>query len=397
MPVLDFPTARQLVIDTLVASAPAPGTDQVTLFNAAGRVLAETVLADRDYPPTDRSIRDGFAVQSTSLPGSFQVTGDIQAGHLFLGEVGPGGAVEIMTGAPLPPGADQVLMVEHCQLDGGRMETTRPPAPGEFINRRGAEVGSGEPVANAGIRLNYATLAMLATVGKTTPSVFRKPRVAILATGDELVNESEQPAAYQIRNSNSISLAAQVERAGGIPSILPVAKDSREHTRQLILEGLNYDVLLLSGGVSAGKYDFVEPALADIGAEFFFDGVLIQPGKPLVFGRARDKFFFGLPGNPGSTMVTFELFARPAIEILGGQKEIRLPLLEAALTVPFRHKPGLTRFLPAELTSGASKITPVPWQGSSDVRALSRANCFLVADSNRESWQAGERIQVLLQ
>ena len=170
---------------------------------------------------------------------------------------------------------------------------------------------------------------------------------------------------------------------------------NRQRLRQLMAEGFEADLLLLSGGVSMGKYDLVEVVLAELGAEFFFDRVLIQPGQPLVFGRAREKFFFGLPGNPASTMVTFELFARAALELIGGQVRTLLPVTLAPLAADFRHKPGLTRFLPA-LLSDDGMLTPVPWQGSSDVPALARSNAFLVAAADREQWKAGERIQVLL-
>ena len=193
------------------------------------------------------------------------------------------------------------------------------------------------------------------------------------------------------RQASSIGLSV----AGGEASILPVAKDESEATRISIERGLEADLLLLSGGVSAGKYDLVEGVLAGLGAEFYFDRVLIQPGQPLVFGRARGKFFFGLPGNPGSTMVTFELFGRAALELLGGQSESLLPLTQAPLAADFRHKPGLTRFLPASL-SADGLLSPLPWQGSSDVPALARANAYLVADAEREQWKAGELIQVLL-
>jgi molybdopterin molybdotransferase len=224
--------------------------------------------------------------------------------------------------------------------------------------------------------------------------VFRKPLVAILATGDELVGVDERPAAHEIRNSNAWSLATQVERAGAVPVVLPVARDLLEDTRRLMEEGLGADLLLLSGGVSAGKYDVVEPALAALGAEFFFDRVLIQPGQPLVFGRARERFFFGLPGNPGATMVTFELFARAAIQLLSGASDTSLPLALARLTRPFRHKTGLTRFLPAKLCDG--RITPVETQGSGDVGALARANCYLVADTDQAEYAEGDLIPVLM-
>ncbi len=397
MAILEFSVARNLVIEKVLASGSGLGTELITISGARGRVLAKATISDRDYPPFDRSVRDGFALFSNSLPGTFKVVGEVQAGRVFAGEIGPGEAVEIMTGASVPTGADQVVMVEHAELEAGEMRTTRPPLSGEFINKRACEVSAGAEVLAAGSRLNYPSIAMLATIGQHNVLVFKKPRVAILATGDEIVDIYSKPQPHQIRNSNSFSIAAQVERAGGVPHILPVAKDNLELTRKLIEHGLEYDMLLLSGGVSAGKYDFVEPVLAELGAEFFFDGVLIQPGKPLVFGKVRDKFFFGLPGNPASTMVTFEMFARPAIEILGGQTDAFLPLVEAKLTIPFQHKTGLTRFLPAKLSNGGGNITPIAWQGSGDVASLSKANCFLVADANRPSWKAGDSIQVLLQ
>ena len=397
MAVLEFLAARQLVIDKISAQNRTCETELVSLLEASGRILAEPVLADRDYPPLDRSMRDGFAIISNGLPGTFHVIGEVRAGYKFDGEIGPGQAVEIMTGAPVPTGADQVVMVEHAELDGGVMHTARPAAPGEFINHRGSEIKNGQQVLEKGSLLNYSSVALLATVGRSKVKVYRKLSVAILSTGDEIVGVEQQPAPHQIRNSNAYSLAAQVTRAGGIPHILPVVGDSMEATRKAIVDGLDYDFLLLSGGVSAGKYDFVEPVLEELGAEFFFEGVLIQPGKPLVFGKVGEKFFFGLPGNPGSTMVTFELFARPALELLSGRNITHLPLMEAELTKPFRHKMGLTRFLPATLSSGGGKLTPIGWQGSSDVVALAAANCFLVADPNRESWEAGDRMQVLLQ
>ncbi len=241
-------------------------------------------------------------------------------------------------------------------------------------------------------------------VGYAHVQVFRRPRVAILPTGDEIVEEGVQPGAAQIRNSNAAALAVQVRRAGGVPEILPIARDNDESTRELVSRGLEADLLLLSGGVSAGKYDVVERVLAAVGGEFFFDRVLIQPGQPVVFGRvagnrSRDgvaKFFFGLPGNPASTMVTFEIFARAAIEKMQGLPHPPLRLLRASLTRELRHKPGLTRFLPARLSADGVTVEPEPWKGSGDVVALARANAFLMVESDRESWAAGDDIRVLL-
>jgi len=218
----------------------------------------------------------------------------------------------------------------------------------------------------------------------------------IIATGDEIVEIHETPEEFQIRNSNAFSLAAQVRRAGGDPWMLPVARDTVEHTREAIAQGLACDLLLLSGGVSAGKYDVVEEVLSGLGAEFYFDRVLIQPGQPLVFGRAGGEFFFGLPGNPSSTMVTFEIFARAALELLGGQEEIALHMPLARLTRDFRHKTGLTRFLPARLSADGGEVTPVEWHGSGDVPALTRANAYLVAEAGRAEYARGEPIRILL-
>lgn len=396
VPTLRFREARECVIEKVKAARASPAVEEVGLLEAANRVLAKDVLADRDCPPLCRSIRDGFAVRRADLPGSLTVIGEVRAGEVFPGEVAPGQAVEIMTGAPVPKGADAVVMIEHVRRDGDRIYADQVPEPGQFINPKGAEARRGERLVEAKRRLDYSQIALAATVGRISLRVYSRPRVAILPTGDEIVPVEEAALDHQIRNSNAYSLAVQVDSAGGIPEILAVAKDNHISTRELIERGLNSDLLLLSGGVSAGKYDLVEEVLSDLGAEFFFDRVLIQPGQPLVFGKVRGVFFFGLPGNPISTMVTFKLFASAALQLLGGQADVDLPIFPARLTADFRHKTGLTRFLPASLSSDGSELTPIPWQGSSDVSAVARANSFLVADAERESWKAGDSIGVLL-
>ena len=395
MATLQFGEARECVIAKLKAARLAPVTEEVELDSAAGRVLAEEVGADRDYPPLSRSIRDGFAVRTADLPGRLRVVGEVRAGEIFSGELGLGEAVEIMTGAPVPRGADAVVMIERVQRAGEHIHAPQAE-PGQFINPQGAEARRGERVLSTGVRLGYAEIALLATVGKPKVRVYRRPSVAIVATGDEIVEIFEQPLDHQIRNSNACSLAVQVRRAGGLPVILPVARDSNASTQEVLQRGLEHDLLLISGGVSVGKYDVVEQVLSELGAEFFFDRVLIQPGQPLVFGRLGKVFFFGLPGNPASTMVTFELFARAALELLEGQAEVSLPMPLARLTTDFRHTRGLTRFLPARLSADGAQLTPVPWRGSSDVPAQVRANAWLAAEAGRESWQAGELMPVVL-
>ena len=394
MAALTFEQARETVLREVRRLRAVPEMEEGGL-RSAGRVLAEDVAADRDTPAVARSVRDGYAVRAIDLPGELDVIGEVRAGEKFKGSVGPGQAVEIMTGAPVPEGADAVEMVEYTRRNGARVTMDRVAEPHQFINPRGCEAAAGEVVLRAGTRLDYSAVALLAACGRPTVKVYKQPHVAILATGDEIVEAHEQPQEFQIRNSNAWSLAAQVARAGGLPCILPVARDTVEETRQLIEHGLRKDLLLLSGGVSAGKHDVVEEALVQCGAEFYFDRVLIQPGQPLVFGRARERFFFGLPGNPSSTMVTFEIFARAALELIGGQEEAPLHMPFARLTREFRHRAGLTRFLPARLSADGGEVTPVEWHGSGDIPAITRANAYLVADADRAEYPRGEWIRVL--
>jgi molybdopterin molybdotransferase len=392
-----FDEARQCVLREV---RPCRGqVEQVPLLDAAERVLAEAVPADRDYPPFDRSTRDGFAVRASDVPGELLVVAEVRAGEKFDGEVTAGQTVEIMTGAPLPRGANAVVMVEHIEprhSGAVTVKISRSINPGENFVPSGSEAKGGDTILRPGGKLGFAEIGVLAMVGRQIVQVFKRPSVAILPTGDEIIEASETPLPHQIRNSNSWSLAVQVRRAGGMPEVLPIARDSYESTRASIERGLQSDLLLLSGGVSAGKYDIVEKVLADLGAKFFFTRVLIQPGQPLVFGAVGEKLFFGLPGNPASTMVTFELFARAAIERLSGLEHPTLPLLHTKLSRDFHHKTGLTRFLPARLSEDGSTIEPLGWQGSGDISAVSRANAFLVAESDRESWNAGDDIRVLL-
>ncbi len=253
-----------------------------------------------------------------------------------------------------------------------------------------------------GTRVNHAIVAVAAAVGRPEIAVYRRPRVAILATGDELVDINLPPGPNEIRNSNSYSLAAQVYAAGGEPLILPVAPDSADELALLLRKGFQSDLLLISGGVSMGKYDLVEQVLASFEARFLFTGVRIQPGKPVVLGEValygRAVPFFGLPGNPVSTMVTFQLFARPLLDALAGSKPHPLPFAQASLKAEFTTKTGLTRFLPAKLggTHEWPEVELVRWQGSGDLMAVSRANCYIVVPADRERFAAGEIMTILL-
>jgi molybdopterin molybdotransferase len=288
-------------------------------------------------------------------------------------------------------------MVEYTRENGEIVLVERPVAAGDNIVPQGAEGRRGDVVLARGTRLRSQEIAVVTTIGCTQLSVFDKPHVAILSTGDEVVELDQQPGPVQIRNSNAYSLSAQIERAGGEPVRLPIAPDEKSRLRTLIEYGLSSDLLLLSGGVSMGKYDFVEQVLTSLGAEFYFTGVKIQPGKPLVFGKVRGKYFFGLPGNPVSTMVTFQLFARTILDALAGAAPQALPFVSAQLKSEFQTKPGLTRFLPARLIPDIahSQVEPVPWNGSGDVFAQSKADCLLVVPPDREKIPAGSMVTIL--
>jgi len=424
--VLSFEEARHMVEQHAAKVGPSE-VQEVDLLAASGRVLAEPILADRDFPPFPRATRDGYAVRAadvTQVPARLQLVGEIRAGDSPDPEtcsVGRGQAVSIMTGAPLPAGADAVVMIEYTAAAGKSVEIQRRVKSGENFVPRGAEARQGQVLVDRGTRLDHAAIAMAASVGASTLPVFRNPRVAVLSTGDELVEIGATPGPAQIRNSNTYSLAAQIENSGGEAVRLPTAPDEPQRLRALIEEGLQCDLLLLTGGVSMGKYDLVEQVLAELKAEFYFTGAKIQPGKPVVFGSCgagiparvleanrqpmraempapHRKYFFGLPGNPVSTMVTFKLFAQPMIAALSGAKAEPLIFPKARLKSEIRTKTGLKRFLPAVLSGEFenAEVELAAWQGSGDIAALARANCFLVIPPDREQIAAGEWVSLLL-
>jgi molybdopterin molybdotransferase len=395
-----FEQALNIVKDKLAAADVRPAVEVVPLDAACGRVLAADVATDRDYPPFHRSMRDGYAVRAEDVaapPVELALRGEIRAGGHFEGAIEAGECVCTMTGAPLPSGANAVVMVEYTESQGGRIKIMRAVHAGENVVQQGSEARAGSSVLRRGSRLGAAAIGLLATVGKSSVPVFVRPVVAILPTGDELVPVEQQPAWFQIRNSNAISLSAQVAVAGGVARCLEIAPDRPEALRTLILEGLNADVLLLTGGVSVGKYDFVEQVLAEMGAEFYFQSVALRPGKPLVFGRVAGKFFFGLPGNPISTFVTFALFARPALAAMTGADFKARLFLRARLGKSLRQNHGLTAFLPAQVdpVAGDPVVSPVAWQGSGDLVGLAAANCFIVVHPEQTSLAAGDWVDVM--
>lgn len=399
-----FAEARALV-EAYAKTLPLPAVEEVALLDSDGRVLAEEIRADRDFPPFARATRDGFAVKSAetqSVPARLKVIAEIAAGAACSGAIQAGEAAEIMTGAALPEGADAVVMVEYTRRDGEFVNLGRSVRTGENFVPRGTEAPAGELLVPAREWVNPAAIAMAASVGKAALKIYRKPVVAIVANGDELVEVEEWPGEAQIRNSNSYSIAAQVRRAGGKARVLPIARDHKASIREAVKAAKSAALLILSGGVSMGKYDLVEQVLEDEGASFQMTGARIQPGKPIVFGtlprHGGELPFFGLPGNPISTMVTFDLFVEPVLAALGGARGAPLRFAQAKLSEDFKVSPGLTRFLPAVLSGTAveSRVAVIPWHGSGDLAAVVRANCYLVVPPEADRLARDVYVSVLL-
>ena len=397
---LSYQEARQKVIEQVGDRKAPRATEQVRVGDALGYVLAQEVKTDREYPPFNRATRDGYAVFAADAKAgaTLKCTGEIKAGDRVTKELWAETCVQIMKGAAVPSGADAVVMIEHTKRDGEQVRFERDAETGQNFVPRGSEARAGQTLLTPGMRLGYAELALAAQVGAAELKCGARPRVAILSTGDEIVPVDNIPGRFQIRNSNSVSLAAQVRLAGGKPILLGNAMDREDDLSSKIRRGLQEDLLVLSGGVSMGKYDLVEKVLKEAGAEFFFDAVAIRPGKPAVFGKCGEKFVFGLPGNPVSTMVTFELFVAPAVDLLSGAEARPLPIFEARLGEALDEKPGVTHFLPARMEGQGSEreVKALKWQGSGDVSALGRANCFLVVPMEKQKIEAGERVSVIL-
>ena len=396
---ISYLEARRRVAEQTARRVRKPALVGKGVNDALGDVLASEIRCDRDYPPFDRSTRDGYAVRSAEAAAGAKLRcmGEIKAGDAVTQPLAPGTCVQIMTGAAVPAAADAVVMIEFTERHGEAVAFQRATSAGQNFVRQASEARAGDLALKRGLRLGYAELAVAAQVGAAEVHCFQRPRVAILSTGDEVVPVNETPGPFHIRNSNSVSLAAQVRLAGGEPVLLGNALDRVDDLSAKIEQGLREDILVLSGGVSMGKYDLVETVLKSLGAEFFFDAVAIRPGKPAVFGRCRDTFVFGLPGNPVSTMVTFQLFVVPAIDVLGGAPARPLPFLEASLTKTMHERAGLTHFLPGhfEWTGISPEVLPLSWQGSGDIAALSNANCFIVVPADRSDIPAGEKVSVM--
>jgi molybdopterin molybdotransferase len=391
--------ARDSIVDRLRPLPPelTPLTPSVT-----GLVLSEDVASDLDLPPYDKAMMDGYAVRSADFAegrGTVGVVEEITAGRTPQHKLGPGQAARIMTGAPVPIGADAVIMVEYTRpLDDGRVAVDdKPPKPGQHIMFRGREMRAGEVVLTSGTVLGSAALGLLATVGRTDALLVPAPRVAIVATGDELVEAGTKLEGACIRNSNGPMLAAMVYRAGGRPTCLGIARDNRAELQALVEQGLRADVLILSGGVSAGTLDLVPGVLQEASVTAHFHRVAMKPGKPVFFGTGpRGTAVFGLPGNPVSSLVCFELFVRPALRRIGGYTSVLPMTVRAVLAEDFRHRSDRPTYHPAVLeeTPFARSVRPVAWLGSADLKALARANALVLFPPGEGTLSAGQTFEV---
>ncbi|HEY7428834.1 MAG TPA: gephyrin-like molybdotransferase Glp [Gemmataceae bacterium] len=402
---LNVAEARTIVLRHVRPLPPEP----MALTSAAlGLVLGTDVVSDLDMPPYDKSMMDGYAVRCADLPkgrGTLDVIEEITAGQVPRLALEEGAASRIMTGAPVPPGADAVVMVERTRLlDDDRIEISdRPPYPGQNILPRAAEMHRGDIVLPAGTVLRPQEFGVLATVGRTTVSVHPSPRVAILSTGDELVEPGQTPESGQIRNSNGAMLIAQVYRAGGAPRYLGIGRDDPACLRPLVCDGLKAHVLLLSGGVSAGKLDLVPGVLREAGVAAHFHKVEMKPGKPVFFGTAHrvgggePTLVFGLPGNPVSVLVCFELFVRPALRRLRGHADPGPRFVSAVLSEDFAYRTDRPTYHPAylEMDTARWSVRPVPWIGSADLRALTQANALILFPPGDHRHRTGQTFEVL--
>lgn len=368
-----------------------------------GTVLAEAVESDIDSPPYTKALMDGYAVQSSAAPSSvLRIVEEIAAGKVPSKRVGPGEAARIMTGAPIPEGADAVIPIEKTESPAaGEVRVLIAPRSGLNILPRGAEMKAGETILRSGTLLGPQEFGILASVGRTTASVYARPKVAVISTGDEIVEPSRLPGPGQIRNSNSPMLAAQIQRAGGIGEVLGIARDNLESLRSLIGTGLGeFDVLILSGGVSAGKFDLVPGVLQELGVAAHFHKIALKPGKPLFFGTLGSKLVFGLPGNPVSSFVCFELFIRPALKSLMGMSDSRPRTTRLLLGVDFRADNDRPTYWPARVEFGDGtaqpSVQPLAWTGSADLRSIHGADALLVIPPGQITWTADMLVPVIL-
>lgn len=391
---------------TVLDAALVLGLEKISILDALGRVLGEDIVAERDNPPWDNSAMDGFAVRWDDIkqehaiqkPVTLSVIEDVPAGKMPSKTVGAGQAIRIMTGAPIPRGADTVLKVEDTEHRPDSVTVFKPESRGANIRPQGEDVKKGDCIIAKGTQIRPGEAGMLAILAKSFVFVYQRPRVAILSTGDELADLDERFSEEKIINSNSYGIAAAVQEAGGIPFLLGIARDTPAALKEKISHGLNADILVLSGGVSMGDYDFTKAVFRDLGAEMNFWKLAIRPGQPLAFGKIQGKLAFGLPGNPVSSMVTFEQLVRPAMLKMSGHRSYGRPVVEAVFQEKFSKRTDRRHFLRGILTreEGVFKVRTTGDQGSGILTSMVKANCLIDVPVEVERLNPGDLVTVQL-
>jgi molybdopterin molybdotransferase len=387
----------------VIANLPERRIETVAFQSALGCILAENLIATSDIPPFCRSALDGYAVVAADVenaPVELEIAGEIRAGGGIPQKLMPGRAMSIMTGAPVPEGADAVQMIELTQSleEGRKVKILNSVKAHDNIAMRGSEAEKGKIILASGHRIGPAEIAVLATFGYSRIRVWEKPSVAVLATGDELVEYDQMPRPDQIRNSNAYCLSSQLQLMGLNAEYLGIVRDDKEALRRKMLLGLEKDVLIITGGVSMGEYDFVRDVFPDLGLEILFSKVAIKPGKPTVFARKGDKLVFGLPGNPISALVTFECFVRPALGRLCGIAHPELPRMKGELLADMRQSPGRMAFFPAWAfwDEKGWKVDPLAWKSSADIIGFTNANATFIFPKDRDFLRCGEKVEIML-
>ena len=381
------------------------GSEKVSLLEALGRAMAEDIYAPRDLPPYDNSGMDGYAVKyediqsaSPNHPIKLEVIEDLPAGFISSKMIGKGQAIRIMTGAPIPKGADTVIPIEDTQKENREVLILKPAPVGMYIRRAGEDVKKGDRAISVGDLIRPAEVGMLASVKRSSISVYQRPLVAILCTGEELVDVDEGMDEVKIISSNSYTLAAQVKECGAIPIQLGIAKDQKEEIQEKLQQGIRADVLISSAGISVGDYDFVKDALNDLGMKMIFWKVAMKPGKPIAFWTRDGKPVFSLPGNPVSSMVSFEQFVRPSLLKMMGHRQLFRPIIEAILKEDIRKEPGRRHFIRAFVSSEKEHyvVTTTGDQSSGILKSMVGANGLIVIPEDRGAVKVGEKVEVQL-